>query len=203
MKKIMFFLLAIFIVINAQSIDSKIGAFKKSIAAEKLSNYNDALSYLSPLKDNFKSDYLFNLRMGWLNYLVENYDESVKYYQEAVRISQNGIEAMLGLTYPYSAQGKWSEISGIYKSILEKDALNYTANLRLGQIYLNGGDYKNAKIFLEKVYQNYQSDYEVNLSLGWAYYYLGNNKKARELFSNALIANSGDESAEKGLELTK
>ena len=191
------------VLLFAQDQDKKINSFKESVAAEKFRNYKDALDYLDNIKTEFKSDYLLNLRLGWLNYKLENYDTSVKYYQEAIRLSKNSPEALLGLTYPYSALGKWDEISGIYKSILKQDKYNYSANLRLGQIYLNTGDYKNARIHLERVYNNFRSDYEANLSLGWTYYYLGNKKQARELFVNAIIANSGDENAEKGLELTK
>lgn len=178
-------------------------AFKLSIEEAEIGNYERAIKVLDNICSDYKEDYLINLRLGYLHYLSKEYENSVKYYNEAVRISDNSIEALLGLTYPYSEMGKWDSIKEIYRKIIEKDPYHYTANIRLGQIYLNNEDYLNAKKYLEKVQAQYPSEYEPNLSLGWTYYHLGNNAKAQELFSNALIAKPGDASAIEGLNSTK
>jgi len=53
------------------------------------------------------------------------------------------------------------------------------------------------------VYNNYPGDYLACLYLGWTYYYLGSNSKAKELFTDTLILDPGNISATKGLELLK
>jgi Tfp pilus assembly protein PilF len=204
--KLILILLILSFSINASSNGNesdKRKAFKLSIEEAEIGNYERAIEALNNIYGNYKGDYLVNLRLGYLHYLSKEYEQSVKFYQEAMRISDNSIEAMLGLTYPYSEMKKWESIKEIYLKIIDKDQFNYTANLRLGQIYLNNEDYLNAKKYLEKVQNQYPSDYDANLSLGWTYYYLGNNSKANKLFSNALIANPVDSSAIEGLNSTK
>lgn len=205
MKKIIlvwfFCTVGLFAMNNMQ--DDRLKAFKESLSEESIGNYDSALELMWQLSKKYTNDYLVMLRMGWLNYLLKDYDASYKYYKEAVRLSDSSIEALLGLTYPLSAQEKWDEITTIYKQIIDEDEYNYTANLNLGQIYLNNKNYLNAKIVLEKVYELYPSDYDINLYLGWTYYYLGNKSKARSLFENALIMNSSSTSAIEGLNLVR
>lgn len=188
---------------NIKPDDDKLKAFRESVSEESIGNYKKAIEVINNHYNKNKNDYLVNLRLGWLYYLSKDYEKSISFYNEAVRLSANSAEALLGLTYPLSAMNKWGEIEKIYKKILDKDKHNYSANLLLGQIYLNNGSYLNAKVLLENLSSNYPGDYEVNLYLGWTYYYLGNKSKANQLFTNALIQNSGSASAIEGLNLTR
>lgn len=183
--------------------DNKIKAFNQSIAYENEGNYKKALDILMSSYEENKNDYLFNIRLGWVNYLNSKYDNSVKYYNNAKKIKPASIEPMLGITLPLSAQAKWEEVKKQYSAVLTIDSNNFTANLRLGQIYLNSVDYQNAKKYLEIVYNLYPAEYEPNLSLGWTYYYLGNKSKAKELLTNALMLSPNDKLAKEGLELVK
>ncbi len=183
--------------------NKRLKSFINSISEETIGNYDDAIKLLSDIYDQYKDDYLLNIRMGWLNYLAKDYTNSIKYYKEAVRISDRSIESLLGITYPYSAQEKWDEIKNVYKEILDIDPHNYTANVNLGKIYFGAGDYLNSKSILEKLYSNYPGDYSINLYLGWTYYNLGSKSKAHEYFVTALIINPDDASAIEGLNLSK
>jgi len=184
--------------------DEKIGAFSASINDEVNGNYTEAINKLLKIYDANKQNYLINLRLGWLHYLKESYDISKKYYKSAVSLTgEKSVEPYLGLTLPLAALEEWEEVQNIYNKILTIDPNNYTANLRLGQIYLNNKDYQNAKKYLEKAYKNYRAEFDVNLSLGWTYYYFGDKQKAKELFTNALMLNSKDALASQGYELSK
>ena len=187
----------------AQTNSPKLKAFEKSIQAEKDYNYSEALDALNDIYSEYASDYLVNLRLGWLYFKVNNFNESIRFYNQAVKISENSIEALLGLTYPLSSLNKWEDIENVYLKILDKDENNYTANLNLGLYYFNTKNFLNAKVRLEKVIDNYPSDYSANIYLGWALYYLGNEKDAAVHFERALIANPGDSSATEGLNLIK
>lgn len=199
-------LIAVYFVSEALSngTDPKITSFNQSIKFENGGNYLKAIESLTKIYDNNRNDYLINLRLGWLYYMSGNFNESKNYYKKAIELGgSNNIEARLGLTYPLSYLEEWNEIETVYNNILKIDSNNYTANLRLGQIYLNKPDYQNAKIHLEKIYNYFKSDYETNTSLSWTYFYLGENKKAKELFTNILMINEKDSLATIGINLLK
>jgi tetratricopeptide (TPR) repeat protein len=184
--------------------DEKITAFNASLNDEAKKDYNSAIKRLMSVYEANKQNYLINLRLGWLNYLKGSFQESRKYYNTAISLTgQKSIEPYLGLTYPLAALESWDELENTYNKILKLDPKNFNANLRLGQIFLNRGDNQNAKDYLEKAISLYQADYEVNHSLGWAYYYLGNKKRAMELFTSALMLNPKDSLATQGYYLSR
>jgi len=188
----------------SQRTPDKARVFQESLKEETGGNYAGAIKPLLAIYGDQKGDYLVNLRLGWLHYHSGSYEESKRYYAEALAISRNkSVEARLGYTLPLSALNEWDAVEETYRAILELDPLQYTANLRLGQIYLNKGEYDLAKARLEKVQTYYPGAYEPNLSLGWTYYYLGNKKKAAEHLTNALMLSPGDTLATRGLNLLK
>jgi tetratricopeptide (TPR) repeat protein len=184
--------------------DEKITAFNSSLKDEANGNYNEAINKLMKVYDANKQNYLLNLRLGWLNYLKGSQDQSKKYYRLAINLrSEKSIEPYLGLTLPLSALEEWEEVKNTYIKILKIDGNNYTANMRLGQIYLSAGDYKNAKNYLDKAFNYYPGEYEVNLSLGWTEYYLNNKQKAKDHFISALMLSPKDSLATQGYNLTR
>lgn len=183
--------------------DDKVRAFTTSIKEETNGDLKGAIQALLDISNGGNPDYLTTLRLGWLYYSARDFEKSAKYYKEAIRISDNSVEALLGITLPYAAQGKWDLVQDSYKTILGKDKLNYTANLRLGQIYLNLGNYLMAKKHLDLLSENYPSDYETNLYLGWTYYNLGDKGRAQQAFINAMSIYPADTSAVKGYGLTQ
>lgn len=190
-------------VLALSSGDKKLDAFNKSIKSESIYNYSEAVKYLENVYSDLKEDYLTNLRLGWLYYLTKDYKKSIEYYGKAAKLSNDSVESLLGLVYPYSALNNWDKVESIYKKILDKDPNNYTATLNLSIIYFNGQKFLNSKVLLEKLYTLYPSDYSVNLYLGWNYYYLGAASKAQQRFIDALIAKPEDTSALEGYKLTK
>jgi tetratricopeptide (TPR) repeat protein len=197
-------LLPIFISVaqNNNSSDTKLLTFKNSIQEESIGKYAQAILTLMKIYDKHKDEYIINLRVGWLYYLNKDYESSIKYYESALAISNNkSIEAMLGATLPLADRGDWDEVKDYYNMILDIDENNYTANLRLGQIDLNTGNYLSAKSYLSKVIEMYPGNYETNLYLAWTYYYLGDKSTAYDLFIELLTLNPGDESALEGLKL--
>ncbi len=201
MKKLFFFVLFFSVANFAQN--AKLDAFKKYNDLTTHLKYGEATKTLLAVYKTNPNDYAINLHLGWLYYVTKEYSTSEKYYNNAVKISSNSNEALLGLTLPLSAEGKWDKITEIYKSILDKDPHNYAANLRLGEIYLTNKNYLNAKILFEVVWNDLPSDFSANLDLGWTYYYLGNSSKANEFFTNALIVDPENPSAKEGFKLTK
>lgn len=211
MKKFMIIsimlILSIFILlsvsVNSQAGDDKVKGFNESIKYENEGNYDQAILSLTKIFSTNKEDYLINIRLGWLYYQKKDYTKSKEYYNNSIKINTSSIDAKLGLTLPLSALNEWDEIKKLYLEILNIDSKNYTANLRLGQIYLANADYMNAKKYLEIANKLYPSSYEPNLSLGWTYYYLGEYQSAKVLLTNVLMLNENDSLAVQGLELLK
>lgn len=188
----------------SQEKDDRINAFNKSIFSAKEGDYNKSLNDLLSIYDKYSNDYLINLRLGYLFYLTKNYDKSINHYKKALSILNNkSIEPLLGLTLPYAAKENWSEVKKIYLQILSIDPVNYTANLRLGQMYFNRKEYYKAEKYLQKVFELYPSDYEANLYLGWTYFYLNRKSEAKERFIYVLMISPNDQSANEGLKLVK
>lgn len=190
--------------VMSQKQKTKVDAFHESLTHETSGNYAKAVQTLEAVYKDNSDDYLMNLRLGWVNYLAKNYEESKGYYSQAFTVSGNkAVDALLGKTYPLSAQNAWDAVAATYHSVLKLDPLNYTANLRLGQIMLTRGLYGEAKSYLEKAHTLYPGSYEPNLSLGWTYYYLGNRQKATALLTAALMLSPGDTLATQGLQLLR
>lgn len=190
-----------FLTFNCKDLtEDKLSIFNKSIQYEQEKKFDLALKEMQKLQKEYSDDYFTNLRLGWLFYNNKSYNESIKYYNQAIKLAGNkSIEALLGLTYPLDAQTKTDDLIVVYKRILEIDNNNYTANLKLGIIYYYKKNYQNAKSFLTKIYDYYSSDYYVNLYLGWTYFYLNNKNAAKHHFIYALINNSNDSSSKQGL----
>lgn len=183
--------------------DEKVTAFNNSLIFEKKAEYTKAINELVQIYEKNKDNYLFNMRLGWLYYIINDYPSSKKYYQIAVKIGKDNVESLLGLVYPLAALGEWTEVQVLYEKILKIDPQNYTANLRLGQIYLNSGSYTLARKYLETANSQYPAEYEPNLSLGWTCYYLGDTKRAKELLTNVLMLSPNDSLALQGLRIIK
>jgi tetratricopeptide (TPR) repeat protein len=196
-------LLGVGILQGASTPEEKIRAFGSSIKEEAAGDLTRSIQILLDASRGGAPDYLMTLRLGWLYYNAREYDKSEKYYREAMRISDNSIEALLGVTLPCAARGKWDLVQEAYATILSRDRLNYTANLRLGQILLNQGSTLRAKKHFDLLAENYPGDYETNLYLGWTYYNLGSRAKAHEAFGNAVSLYPADTSAVKGFGLTQ
>ena len=209
MKKFVFISTAFSIVIliffavklNSKTPDEKVKAFNESIKLESDGKIDKAIEPLLKIYNTAKENYLITLRLGWLYYQKKDYPRSKDYYSEAIRLNPKSIDAKLGLTLPLSALNEWNKVKELYLDILKSNSMDYTANLRLGQIYLQNGDYNNAKKHLEIAYNTFPSYYEPNLSLGWTYYYLGIRDKAKILLTQALMLSEGDKLASEGLKL--
>jgi tetratricopeptide (TPR) repeat protein len=191
---------------NAHAQSSVISHFNQSLEYEGHGKMADALSEMetAAAAPEAKDDYLVTVRLGWLNFLNRNYEASVKYYQEASGLAkQRSIEALLGLTLPLAAKQDWTAVESAYLKILAIDPGNYTANLKLGQIYLSRADYADAKKYVGKALENFPGEYEANLSFGWTAFYLGQKDQARTCFEHALMLSPLDSSATNGLEHLK
>ena len=174
-------------------------AFKDSYAFEKNELYSSAIDVLKGVYN--EKNYEINLRLGWLNYLNKQYDESVKYYEIASQLLPYSIESRFGIINPLAVQEKWDKVTEQYVAILAIDPQNTLANYRLGLSYYYKTDYANAFKYFEKVVNLYPFDYNSNLMYAWSNFQLGKTKEAEMLFKKVLMISPDDASALEGLGL--
>ncbi len=173
--------------LRAQYDESVVQAFSKSYASESKNEYKTALAAMKPVYTT--DSYEINIRMAWLEYKSELYAESVAHYKRAAELHPYSVEALLGLSYPLSAQSEWTKLAEVYSKVLVIDPKNSTANYQLGLIYYYSKEYNTALYYFLKVAELYPFDYNSNLICGWSYYLLGKNREAKVFFTKALYYN--------------
>ncbi len=176
-------------------------AFRESYTHENNGEIEKAIEALEKVFET--SSYELNLRLGWLHYQKGSLEESIGFYNRAVDLKPYAVEPKLGLAYPLSAMGRWNDIIGLYEQILKTDPQNSLVNYRMGLIYYNRGQYERADLFIEKVVNLYPFDYDSLLLFAWNKLMLGRKREATVLFNKVLLANPGDESALRGLDMIR
>ena len=185
----------------AQNYEKIEEAFSQSYVRENAGEYDRAIDLIKKIYD--EKSYAINIRLGWLYYLSGRFTDGVAYYQKAIRLMPQSVEARLGLVYPASALGNWEQVKNAYLEILKIDPAHSIANYRLGQIFYGREQYASALRYFEKVANYYPFDYDANLMYGWTCLKLGKYREARVLFHNALMVKPGDASAKEGLSFIK
>ena len=201
LKKIIsiFMLLVVFGVSDsAQVSPSKV--FENSYANEAAGDYHGAINDLVGLNG---FDYHKSLRLGWLYYLSKNFDISIYYYQQAVKLRPKAVEALLGLCNPLEALSKIDQLEATYKKILAIDPMNSKINYALGNIYYYQKNFILAEKHFDLVIDLYPFDYYSNLMAGWTKYFLDKKNEAKILFNTVLIISPSNKSAKEGLALIK
>ena len=174
-------------------------AFSKSYVLESQGNYKLAADQIkAEYQDN---SYVSNLRLGWLNYMGGNFNESIAFYQKSINLMPYADEAKFGYIFPLSALGRWDEVITLYDEILKNSPHNTKALYYLGTIYYNRGQIdKSIKLF-EQIVDLYPFDYDGLLMYAWCNLKLGKKKDAKLLFQKVLLNKPNDASAKEGLVL--
>ncbi|HOF81272.1 MAG: tetratricopeptide repeat protein [Bacteroidales bacterium] len=199
-KRIAIFLLLVVFGVSASAQVSPSKVFENSYAKEAAGDYQGAINDLVGLNG---FDYHKSLRLGWLYYLSKNFDISIYYYQQAVKLRPKAVEALLGLCNPLEALSKIDQLEATYKKILAIDPMNSKINYALGNIYYYQKNFILAEKHFDLVIDLYPFDYYSNLMAGWTKYFLDKKNEAKILFNTVLIISPSNKSAKEGLALIK
>lgn len=135
-----------------------IKCYHMSYDYEKMENYEDAIKAIYPVYKAFPDTYTVNLRLGWLYYLNGSYANSISHYKASMKACPNAVEAMLGLTLPLMAQGKWQDTEKQLHYLTSIDFFNYYGNLRLAISLKHQNKNNEAIKITEKMLSIYPSD---------------------------------------------
>jgi len=156
-----------------------------------------------PVYQAYPKGYTVNLRLGWLYYLNKNYANSKFHYEKALKAVPSSIEAMLGLSLPYMAEGKWKDVEKLMYKILKIDYYNYYGNLRLSIALRNQKKFSTAEAVARKMLAIYPTDVNFLTELAISLYYQNKKNQALSIFSNILILDPENLIAKKFLKLIK
>lgn len=160
-------------------------AFSNSYEHEYNKEYGLAIASLDSIYN--ANSYEINLRLGWLYYMKQDYLKSVKFYKNAMHLKPTSIEAMFGYVYPLAAMDNWDEVIQVYKDILVIDPQNYTANIRMANIFYFRKDFNRAITYAKVNGASYPFDYYTNLVLGQISIGMGKIDEAKKHLSTALL----------------
>jgi len=173
--------------------------FESSYTYEKNGDFAKAIEKMKWLNTN--TSYEANLRLGWLHYCARQYSGSISYYEKAHSILPGSQEAQLGMVLPLSALGYWDKVIAVYQSILSDCPNNSAVCYKLGMVYYNSGDFKNAWLYFGKVVELYPFDYNGLLMYAWSTLKIGKLREAQGLFNKVLLCAPKDTSALEGLQI--
>ena len=101
--------------------DEQADLYQKSVDFEVDKKYQESLDELEKISGALKSSYAFQLRKGWLLYLLGKYEKAITSYKAAVAKEPRSVEALLGLMPPQMAVRKWVDAEKTGKRILKLD----------------------------------------------------------------------------------
>lgn len=172
-------------------------SFLKSYELSENSDYKGAAIALNEAYD--KSNYVINLRLGWLYYLAGLHIESLNYYKIAVDLMPNAIEPKFGAIFPTTILGNKNDLLNYYQSILKLDPQNTYVHYKLGVLDYDKKEYQSAVNHFEKIVTLNPSDTDGLLMLAWATLKLNKTSEAKALFNRVLCFSPNNANAILGL----
>lgn len=162
-------------------------AYRESFKDEKSKDYGAAINALKPVLSEYPDGYTVNLRLGWLNYLNEDYEASIKCYDYALSIIPASLEAKIGSTLPLLALEEYDDVADTLNQVIKVDPLNYTANLRLAYVLRLQKKYDAAIKASNKMLAIYPTDVSFMTELGLSTYAKGEKDAATDIMWNVLV----------------
>ena len=142
--------------------------YRDSYAHEAQGKYAEALEDIDGMSSSQRKTYVYQLRRGWLLYLLGRHWDSIEAYRAAIALKPKAVEPRLGLMLPEMALLMWLDAIATGKTVLELDPLNYLANSRMAWANYSLGRYGDVEALYRKLLGAYPSDYEMRAGLGWS-----------------------------------
>ena len=177
--------------------------FQESYAAEATGDVAAAVAALRRLPIDRREHYFYQLRLGWLLYLSEQYPASAVAYRRAIALAPEAVEPRLGLLLPLMANRMWSDAEQTARAALSIDDGNYLATSRLAFILFNQGRYAEAAAQYRRVLDFYPADLEMRAGLGWSLARSGKLSLAQSEFEEILGVAPSHVSARGGVDFVR
>ena len=103
--------------------------WKQSQRLEEKGDYEQAASVIEHAAKT-DNEYAV-LRYAYLKYKQGEYNDSIEFYRKAIKLNNKSLDAKLGITLPYIAQGRWRQVKVYTRQVLTRSDWDYTAHERL------------------------------------------------------------------------
>jgi tetratricopeptide (TPR) repeat protein len=178
-------------------------SFQTSYAKGLDNKYDEAIAPLLKLINKYPSDYIVNVRLGYLYFLKGDFKVSIGYYEKGVYIKSKAVEPYQGILLPLMGQKDYKESIRWGQRALKIDPLNYTVLSTVAYACYLNEDYKNATFYYLRLTELYPSDVTMRVGLGWSYLKTGDKIKARKEFIQVLNLSPTNQLAFSGYDLSK
>ncbi len=158
----------------------------KSYQLEAAQEYTNAIKALDSIKANSYDAELKSLRRGWLYYLMQRYNESIREYRHAIERNSNSVDARLGITLPLMAQQRWREAALHANAALKLSPNNYNGLLRLTQAYEGQKDWQAMLKTSRRMVALYPANASSYVYYARAHAWLNHHSQAKAAYSAVL-----------------
>ncbi len=131
-----------------------------SYNAETAKNYTRALEIMQEIAKADANDEFYQLRIGWLQYMLGRYDDAIKSYSKSNTIAHN-LDAQTGIVNCQLALGKWDEARALADQILISHPQNPTILSKAAYAAYMKQDYAGAAEYYKTQNKYYPWDMEV------------------------------------------
>ena len=132
---------------------------RDSYNAETIGDYSRALEVMKKLVAEDASDAFYQLRMGWLHYLLQDYEAGFTHYQKSNTNAAN-LDAQIGMLNCQLMLGKWNDAIAMANNILKQYSQNTTVMTKAAYAAYMKQDYKEAASFYQRILLINQWDME-------------------------------------------
>ena len=94
-------------------------AFRRALVLEAEGDPAEAVAVLEPLVDSHPDDYALFLQLGWLYFLLEDFDSAEAHYRRASTLSAGGADPELGLAWVYLRTDRPGKALQAFDRVLE------------------------------------------------------------------------------------
>lgn len=161
-------------------------AWAESYRQEAAGQYPAATRALVPILQKYPRHEFAHLRKGWLHYLQGEHNDSITEYKMAASINGKSLDARLGAILPLLAQQRWREAAFYARQVIELDAWNYYAHVRLMICEEAENQWEELAKHAGEVAARYPSDATVQVYLARAYAQIGKDSQARVVYEQVL-----------------
>lgn len=160
-----------------------IDPWTESYRLERLYQYDAALTALNSVGSGNE---LALLRRGWLNYLKGANSKAIEYYQKAINLNKQSLDAQLGIILPLLAQQRWREAASYANQVLKVAPWNYYAHIRLMITEQALKQWQQLEKHARAVSAHYPTDTDALVFQARANQHLGNTGEATRLYKKVL-----------------
>lgn len=160
--------------------------WQRSFNLESIGQFKKAAEAISPYLEKGDEKEFAQMRTGWLYYLAGDYSQSLKYYQNALKLNQNSLETRLGMMLPLMAQQRWREAAQQANTVISASKWNYYAHIRLMACEEGLGLWDDLIDHAKSAQKRYPADPTILVYLARSYAKKGNNAEARRVYQQVL-----------------